>query len=59
MFYRPALHFAVEAAQKFGPNVVGFQLATGGGAVLHRGVLTLPILNLDNRECRRRAQGAP
>ena len=29
MFHRPAPHFAVEAVQKFGPNVVGFQLATG------------------------------
>ena len=30
MFQLPAPHFAVEAVQKFGPNVVGFQLATGG-----------------------------
>ena len=29
MFHRPAPHFAVEAVQQFGPNVVGFQLATG------------------------------
>ena len=29
IFHRPALHFAVEAVQKFGPNVIGFQLATG------------------------------
>ena len=28
MFHRPAPHFAVEAVQKFGPNVAGFQLAT-------------------------------
>ena len=24
VFHRPAPHFAVEAVQKFGPNVVGF-----------------------------------
>ena len=29
MFYRPAPYFAVEAFQHFGPNFVGFQLATG------------------------------
>ena len=29
MFHRPAPHLAVEAVQKFGPNAVGFQLATG------------------------------
>ena len=29
VFYRPAPHFAVEAVQKFGPNVAGFQMATG------------------------------
>ena len=29
MFYWPAPNFAVEAIQHFGPNVVGFQLATG------------------------------
>ena len=28
MIYRPAPHFAVEAFHKFGPNFVGFQLAT-------------------------------
>ena len=29
VFYWPALHFAVKAVQQFGPNVVGFQMATG------------------------------
>ena len=29
MFYRPSPLFAVEAVRQFGPNVVGFQLATG------------------------------
>ena len=29
IFRRPAPHFAVEAVQQFGPNVIGFQLATG------------------------------
>ena len=28
VFYRPSLRFAVEAAQKFVPNVVVFQMAT-------------------------------
>ena len=29
MFYQPSPLFAVEAVRQFGPNVVGFQLATG------------------------------
>ena len=29
IFYRSAPHFVVEAVEKFGPNVIGFQLATG------------------------------
>ena len=29
VFHRPVPNFAVEAVQKFGPNVVGFHLATG------------------------------
>ena len=29
VFYRLAPHFAVEAIQKFSPNLVGFQLAKG------------------------------
>ena len=29
VFYRLAPHFAVEAFQQFGTNVVGFQMATG------------------------------
>ena len=29
VFYRPSSHFVVEAVRLFGPNVVGFQLATG------------------------------
>ena len=29
VFYQPAPYFSMEAAQQFGPNVVGFQLATG------------------------------
>ena len=29
IFYCPAPHFAVEAVRKFGPNVIGFQVATG------------------------------
>ena len=28
IFHRPSPHFAVEAVQHFGPNVIGFQLAT-------------------------------
>ena len=28
VFYQPAPNFVVEAVQKFGPNIVGFQLAT-------------------------------
>ena len=29
IFHRPAPHFAVEAARKYGPNMIGFQLVTG------------------------------
>ena len=29
VFHQPAPHFAVEAVQQFGPNVIGFQLVTG------------------------------
>ena len=29
IFYHSEPHFAVEAVEKFGPNVIGFQLATG------------------------------
>ena len=29
VFYRPAPHFMVEGVHKFGPNTVGFQMATG------------------------------
>ena len=29
LFYRSEPHFVVEAVEKFGPNVLGFQLATG------------------------------
>ena len=29
MFYRLSPHFVVGAVRQFGPNVVGFQLATG------------------------------
>ena len=28
LFYRSKPHFVVEAVEKFGPNVLGFQLAT-------------------------------
>ena len=29
VFHRPEPHFAVEAVQQFGPNVIGFQIVTG------------------------------
>ena len=29
VFYRPSPRFSVEAVQQFGPNNVGFQMATG------------------------------
>ena len=29
IFHRTAPHFAVEEVGKYGPNVIGFQLATG------------------------------
>ena len=41
LFYRSEPHFVVEAVEKFGPNVLGFQLATGEqrwyiGGCVHR-----------------------
>ena len=38
LFYRSEPHFVVEAVEKFGPNVLGFQLAKGegGATVVHR-----------------------
>ena len=36
LFYRSEPHFMVEAVEKFGPNVLGFQVATGGATVVHR-----------------------
>ena len=29
LFYRSTPHFVVEAVERFGPNVMGFQVATG------------------------------
>ena len=29
IFYRSVPHFVVEAVEKFGPNIIGFQIATG------------------------------
>ena len=29
VFYRPSPRYAMEAVQKFGPNIVGFKLETG------------------------------
>ena len=42
VFHRPEPHFAVETVQQFGPNVVNFQMETGGAAVVHRGMLPRP-----------------
>ena len=32
VFYQPSLRFSVEAIQQFGPNAVGFQMATSRGS---------------------------
>ena len=44
MFHRLAPHFAVETIQKFGPNVVGFQLVMGE----RRWYIVVCYLALDN-----------
>ena len=31
LFYRPSPLFAVEAVREYGPNVLSFEVATGGG----------------------------
>ena len=59
VFHRPAPHFAVEAVQQFGPNLVGFQLATGERRWYIVECYLIPRRHLDARECRRRSQGAP
>ena len=51
IFHRPASHFAVEAVQQFRTNVIGLQLATGGVAMVHRGMLPLSQRHLNDREC--------
>ena len=58
VFYRPSPLFAVEAVRQFGPNVVSFQLATGARRWYIIGCYLSPRRHLDNREFRRRAQGA-
>ena len=46
IFYRSKPHFAVEAVEKFGPNVIGFQLATGARWWYIVGVYLAPDENL-------------
>ena len=42
LFYRSKPHFVVEAVEKFGPNVLGFQIATGAQQWYIVGVYTAP-----------------
>ena len=42
LFYRSEPHFMVEAVEKFGPNVLGFQLATGARRWYIMGVYIAP-----------------
>ena len=42
LFYRSEPHFVVEAVEKFGPNVLGFQLATGARRWYIMGVYIAP-----------------
>ena len=46
IFYRSEPHFAVEAVEKFGPNVIGFQLGTGARRWYIVGVYLAPDENL-------------
>ena len=40
--YRPSPRYTVEAVQKCSPNVFGFQIVTGGAAIVHRRMLPCP-----------------
>ena len=42
IFYRSGPNFVMEAVTKFGTNVIRFKLATGGAAMVHRGMLPRP-----------------
>ena len=59
LFHRLEPHFAVEAVQTFGPNVIYFQMATGERRWYIVGCYLAPRWHLNNRECRCRAQEAP
>ena len=48
IFHRPAPQFAVEAVQKFGLNVIGFQLATGAQRYYIVGCYLRPRQHLDD-----------
>ena len=48
LFYRSEPHFVVEAVEKFGPNVLGFQLATGARQWYIIGLYIAPPLLIGN-----------
>ena len=54
IFYRSEPHFAVEAVEKFGPNVIGFHLVTGARRWYIAGVYLAP----DNNETMERVTEA-
>ena len=54
IFYLSTPHFAVEAVEKFGPNVIRFQLVTGARRWYIMGVYLAP----DNTETMERVSGA-
>ena len=48
LFYRSEPHFVVEAVEKFGPNVIGFQLATWARRWYIVGVYLAPRRHYDD-----------
>ena len=62
IFYSSEPHFAMEAVDKFGPNVIGFQLATGARQWYIVGVYLAPdnteTMESDIKAIRSRPRGA-
>ena len=62
IFYRSVPHFVVEAVEKFGPNILGFQIATGARRWYIVGVYLAPedttMMERVSKAIRSRSRGA-
>ena len=59
VFHQLAPYLAVEAVQIFFTQRCWLPAGDGGAAVVYREMLPRPQQHLNDRECHRRAQGAP